>query len=83
MESDMLHVMDQRWRHVLRGYLSVFNLPPVPARRIEVRALRKQRNPFDGPFVKVGEYLRFALGQVNDEAGAPAKPGEQQPPRRA
>ncbi len=75
----MLRVMDQGWRHVLRGFLSAFSL--VPTRPVmQVRVERRRKDEFDGPFVKVGGYLRTALGRVRDEAGESGKPG-QQPPR--
>jgi hypothetical protein len=77
----MFGVMDrQQLRHVLRGYLSAFSLFPPPARRIDLDQIRRRPTEHDGPFVKVGEYLRFALGQVRNEARNAGPPGEQQPP---
>ncbi len=77
----MFQSMDRRsWVHFFRGYLSAFSLFPVlPPLKIEPP--HRRRTAGDGPFVKVGESLRWAMGQVRDEAERSEGSGDQQPPR--
>ena len=77
----MLQIMDRRnWVHFFRGYLSAFSLFPVLP-PLEIEPPHRRRTAADGPFVKVGESLRWAIGQVRDEAGRSEESGDQQAPR--
>ena len=77
----MFQTMDRRnWVHFFRGYLSVFSVFPVLP-PLEIEAPHKRRTPADGPFVKVGDAFRWALGQVRDQAERSEGPGEPRPPR--
>jgi hypothetical protein len=73
----MLQVMNQGWRHVLRGYLSVFSLFPTRP-RIEIRYKpRSTEEAIGATWLAVGGYIRGALEEVRDESEGS---DEQRPP---